>query len=216
MLGGVGVAQVSRGQQATPPALFKRREEQQVRENIIIIIIIIIMTTCCTCTLAPPPPRRRCRVLYPPSRCRTRPPLTEAPDRAARWLLLLSALLLLQIYTEDTCADDDAEDAPAVERDAKGEELWRVQVVGGASEPLVGLTTPGVGGAAEAPGRSRPLPVIGQGPANGTSLGLSWVRVSPEVPGRGFSSAHRPVGGVTASYHLLLDQSEAHEEIQHN
>ncbi|XP_077457563.1 uncharacterized protein LOC144074822 [Stigmatopora argus] len=44
--------------------------------------------------------RRRQRVLYPPSR-RRRPP-REDPDRALRWLRLLGALLLAQIFNEDS------------------------------------------------------------------------------------------------------------------
>lgn len=52
---------------------------------------------------APPPqplrPRARRRVLYPPLVRRTRP--KEQPDLARRSLLLLSALLFLQIYTEE-------------------------------------------------------------------------------------------------------------------
>ncbi|XP_062399990.1 radiation-inducible immediate-early gene IEX-1-like [Sardina pilchardus] len=44
-------------------------------------------------------PRTRRRVLYPPLVRRTLP--TERPDPARRWLLLLSALLFLQIYTEE-------------------------------------------------------------------------------------------------------------------
>lgn len=45
--------------------------------------------------------RRPRRVLYPASQSR-RPPMREAPDQARRWLLLLSALVFLQIYTEET------------------------------------------------------------------------------------------------------------------
>lgn len=44
-------------------------------------------------------PRSRRRVLYPPLVRRHLP--TERPDPARRWLLLLSALLFLQIYTEE-------------------------------------------------------------------------------------------------------------------
>ncbi|KAJ8005618.1 hypothetical protein DPEC_G00119810 [Dallia pectoralis] len=52
--------------------------------------------------LAPARPRgrRSSRVLYPPPTKRILP--GEAPDTARRWLLLLSALLFLQIYTEET------------------------------------------------------------------------------------------------------------------
>lgn len=46
-------------------------------------------------------PRRFRRVLYPASRSR-RPPTREPPDQALRWLLLLSALVFLQIYNEET------------------------------------------------------------------------------------------------------------------
>lgn len=45
--------------------------------------------------------RRFRRVLYPASRSR-RLPTTEPPDQALRWLLLLSALVFLQIYNEET------------------------------------------------------------------------------------------------------------------
>ena len=52
----------------------------------------------------PPPPRQRSRrslkVLYPPLVRRPLP--REEPDSALRWLVLLSALLFLQIYTEET------------------------------------------------------------------------------------------------------------------
>lgn len=46
-------------------------------------------------------PRRLRRVLYPASQSR-RLPTREPPDQALRWLLLLSALVLLQIYNEET------------------------------------------------------------------------------------------------------------------
>lgn len=51
-------------------------------------------------------PRSRRRVLYPPLVRRHLP--AERPDPARRWLLLLSALLFLQIYTEEVpcCAWD--------------------------------------------------------------------------------------------------------------
>ncbi|XP_048099459.1 radiation-inducible immediate-early gene IEX-1-like [Alosa alosa] len=60
-------------------------------------------------------PRTRRRVLYPPLVRRPLP--TERPDPARRWLLLLSALLFLQIYTEEVpcCAWDPLQaDAAAV------------------------------------------------------------------------------------------------------
>ncbi|XP_014028082.1 radiation-inducible immediate-early gene IEX-1 [Salmo salar] len=44
--------------------------------------------------------RRPPRVLYPPLVRRVLP--REEPDSARRWLLLLSALLFLQIYTEES------------------------------------------------------------------------------------------------------------------
>nr|XP_029500613.1 radiation-inducible immediate-early gene IEX-1 [Oncorhynchus nerka] len=44
--------------------------------------------------------RRPTRVLYPPLVRRVLP--REEPDSARRWLLLLSALLFLQIYTEES------------------------------------------------------------------------------------------------------------------
>lgn len=47
-----------------------------------------------------PRPRRPRRVLYPAQQCK-RPPVREAPDQACRWLLLLSAFVLLQILTEE-------------------------------------------------------------------------------------------------------------------
>lgn len=73
------------------------------------------MHACCSRGLAPlrapssssptPDPcaraRRPRRVLYPPHQCR-RPPAREEPDQAGRCLLLLSALVLLQIFTEET------------------------------------------------------------------------------------------------------------------
>ncbi|KAK2838148.1 hypothetical protein Q5P01_015360 [Channa striata] len=92
--------------------------------------------------------RRPRRVLYPACQSR-RPPLREAPDQALRWLLLLSALVFLQIYSEDTniCSDlqsqcpdpaacqSQAEDGSlSTARGWTGEEPWRVQTVGGASE----------------------------------------------------------------------------------
>ncbi|KAA8592398.1 hypothetical protein FQN60_017853 [Etheostoma spectabile] len=97
---------------------------------------------------SPPRGRRPRRVLYPPSWSR-RPPLREAPDQAHRWLLLLSALVFLQIYTEEThtitelqrqCPDmaasqpQEGEGSLCTVQEWTGEEPWRVQVVGGASE----------------------------------------------------------------------------------
>lgn len=59
-------------------------------------------TSSSSATLHPRPRvRRACRVLYPPHQSR-RPPVREDPDQAWRWLLLLSALVLLQIFTEET------------------------------------------------------------------------------------------------------------------
>lgn len=59
-------------------------------------------TSSSSATLHPRPRvRRACRVLYPPHQSR-RPPVREDPDQALRWLLLLSALVLLQIFTEET------------------------------------------------------------------------------------------------------------------
>ncbi|XP_056273903.1 uncharacterized proline-rich protein-like [Pseudoliparis swirei] len=103
---------------------------------------------------APPPPPRR--VLYPASRSR-RPPQREDPDPARRWLLLLCALVFLQIYTEEThtCTElqnqnqnhnqnhnqDTAVPHPqqgerglCSVQGGTGEEPWRIQMVGGASE----------------------------------------------------------------------------------
>ncbi|KAK5870629.1 hypothetical protein PBY51_003560 [Eleginops maclovinus] len=103
--------------------------------------------TCSVSSPQPPPPRGRRprRVLYPASWSR-RLPLREAPDQARRWLLLLSALVFLQIYTEETptCTElqgqcpDTAAPQPQ-EREGSlgtgqgwgGEEPWRVQMVGG-------------------------------------------------------------------------------------
>ncbi|KAK9521913.1 hypothetical protein VZT92_018417 [Zoarces viviparus] len=96
----------------------------------------------------PSPPRGRRpprRVLYPASRSR-RPPLREAPDRARRWLLLLSALVFLQIYTEEThtctelqrrypdTAASQPQDGEGGLGTVQGEEPRRVQMVDGASE----------------------------------------------------------------------------------
>ncbi|KAM7391023.1 hypothetical protein PAMP_021740 [Pampus punctatissimus] len=97
---------------------------------------------------SPPRGRRPRRVLYPASQSR-RPPLREAPDQALRWLLLLSALVFLQIYTEETytctelqsqspdmvaCQHQDGEGSSGTARRWTGEEPWGVQTVGGASE----------------------------------------------------------------------------------
>lgn len=60
-----------------------------------------------TFTSSSPHPRRCLRalhprhVLYPPPQCR-RPPGRKDPDQACRWLLLLSARVLLQVCTEET------------------------------------------------------------------------------------------------------------------
>ncbi|TNN52207.1 hypothetical protein EYF80_037563 [Liparis tanakae] len=95
-------------------------------------------------------PRRPRRVLYPASRSR-RPPQREDPDPARRWLLLLCALVFLQIYTEEThtCTElqnqnqnqDTAVPHPqqgerglCSVQGGTGEEPWRIQMVGGASE----------------------------------------------------------------------------------
>lgn len=62
-------------------------------------------SSCSSSSLLPPPSptrgRRFRRVLYPASQSR-RPPMREDPDQARRWLLILSALVFLQIYTEET------------------------------------------------------------------------------------------------------------------
>ncbi|KAG8011764.1 hypothetical protein GBF38_004091 [Nibea albiflora] len=62
-------------------------------------------SSCSSSSLLPPPSpprgRRFRRVLYPASQSR-RPPMREAPDQARRWLLIFSALVFLQIYTEET------------------------------------------------------------------------------------------------------------------
>lgn len=107
-------------------------------------------SSCSSSSLRPSPPRGRRprRVLYPASQSR-RPPLREAPDQALRWLLLLSALVFLQIYTEEThtCTElqsqspgiaasqpQEGEGSLGAVRGWTGEEPWRVQTVGGASE----------------------------------------------------------------------------------
>ncbi|KAK2901615.1 hypothetical protein Q8A73_011361 [Channa argus] len=90
--------------------------------------------------------RRPRRVLYPACQSR-RPLLREAPDQALRWLLLLSALVFLQIYSEDTnictelqnqCADpcqSQADDGSlSTTRGWTGEEPWRVHTVGAVAE----------------------------------------------------------------------------------
>ncbi|KAJ4922470.1 hypothetical protein JOQ06_019565 [Pogonophryne albipinna] len=106
--------------------------------------------SCSGSSLHPPPPRGRRprRVLYPASRSR-RPPQREAPDQAHRWLLLLSALLFLQIYSEETltCTElqgqcpetaapqpQEGEGSLGTGQGWGGEEPWRVQMGGGVSE----------------------------------------------------------------------------------
>ncbi|XP_065818485.1 radiation-inducible immediate-early gene IEX-1-like [Labrus bergylta] len=101
-------------------------------------------------SLRPSPPRGRRprRVLYPACQSR-KPQLREAPDQALRWLLLLSAVVFLQIYSEEshTCADlQNQSPAPAASLSQEGdgslgtvqgwtgEEPWRVHTMGGASE----------------------------------------------------------------------------------
>ncbi|KAG7490242.1 hypothetical protein JOB18_031132 [Solea senegalensis] len=96
----------------------------------------------------PPRSRRSRRVLYPAFRSK-RPLPREAPDQACRWLLFLSALVFLQIYTEEThtctevqsqCPDlsvyqpQEGEGSMCAALGWTGEESWRVQTVGGASE----------------------------------------------------------------------------------
>lgn len=111
-------------------------------------------TTSCSCSssfsLHPSPPRgrRHRRVLYPASQSR-RPPLREAPDQARRWLLVLSALVFLQIYTEETytctelqgqCPDpaasqpQEGEGSLGTAHRWTGEQPLRSQTVGGDSE----------------------------------------------------------------------------------
>ncbi|CAB1419849.1 unnamed protein product [Pleuronectes platessa] len=100
---------------------------------------------------SPPRPRRSRRVQYPASRSR-RPQLREAPDQARRWLLLLSALVFLQIYTEETytctelqnqcpdltmCHPQEGDGSTGADWGRTGEEPWRVQTVGGASDAQV-------------------------------------------------------------------------------
>ncbi|XP_076585969.1 uncharacterized protein LOC143320328 [Chaetodon auriga] len=98
---------------------------------------------------SPPRGRRFRRVLYPASQSR-RPSLREAPDQAHRWLLLFSALVFLQIYTEEThacteqlqgqCPDpaasqvQEGEGSQGTVQGWTGEDSWRVQLVTGASE----------------------------------------------------------------------------------
>ncbi|KAL7391677.1 hypothetical protein ABVT39_012772 [Epinephelus coioides] len=108
----------------------------------------------CSCSssssLRPSPPRSRRprRVLYPASQSR-RPQLRETPDKARRWLLLLSAVVFLQIYTEEahTCTEfqsqspdmaasqpQEVEGSLGTVQGWTGEEPWRVQMVGEAPE----------------------------------------------------------------------------------
>lgn len=85
---------------ATPSArIFKRPRVRVTRKK-----QKIDMTSCSSAGALPalrPAPRRRCRVLYPPSRCRRWTP-KEDPDRALRWVRLLGALLFVQIFNEDS------------------------------------------------------------------------------------------------------------------
>ncbi|KAJ3603662.1 hypothetical protein NHX12_028406 [Muraenolepis orangiensis] len=61
---------------------------------------------CCVAAVGPcrpprPQGRRASRVLYPPHLSRRPLPPREDPDPARRWLLLLTLLLFLQIYSEE-------------------------------------------------------------------------------------------------------------------
>lgn len=60
-----------------------------------------LSSSSCSSCRSPLRVRRHRRILYPASQCR-RPPMRDAPDQARRWLLLFSALVFLQIYTEET------------------------------------------------------------------------------------------------------------------
>lgn len=58
-----------------------------------------------------PRPRRSLKVLYPPLVRRPLP--REDPDPIRRWLVLLSALVFLQIYTEETaCGPPELQPIP--------------------------------------------------------------------------------------------------------
>ncbi|XP_056889505.1 RING finger protein 225 isoform X5 [Takifugu flavidus] len=79
-----------------------------------------------------------------------RPPGRKDPDQACRWLLLLSARVLLQVFTEEThtCTDlqsqsrstpssrsQEGDGGLAAAQVQPGEEPWRVQTGTGPSEP---------------------------------------------------------------------------------
>lgn len=90
--------------------------------------------------------RRVRRVLFPASRNK-RPVFKQEPDQVQRWLLLLSALVCLQIYTEDPQTDlqnqrpdlsdvkpHDGEPILSTAQSGAEEVVWRVFTVRSTSE----------------------------------------------------------------------------------